>query len=149
MLAAVSAFAQFEADKKYVGASLTSAGLSYSDTEDFAFGANAQAGYMIDRDWLAIGEVGLNYRYSDWQSVYVGARVRYFIEQNGLFLGCGARLIHEFKNFNDFQVTPEVGYCYFLNKTVTIEPSLYYDISLSDFAHKSKVGVKIGLGLFF
>ena len=54
-----------------------------------------------------------------------------------------------FKNFNDFQITPEVGYCYFLNKTVTLEPSIYYDMSLSSFSKKSKLGLRVGIGLYF
>lgn len=146
---AISTFAQFEKGKKYVGASLSSAGISYSDYEEFAFGLDFTGGIMFTQDWLFMGELGFDYRNSDLQSLYLGTKVRYYIEQNGLFLSAGMRYVHGFKNFNDFQLTPEVGYCFFLGKYASIEPALYYDMSLSDFAHKSKAGVKVGFGLYF
>lgn len=149
VLSAVSASAQFEQGKKYVNANLTSAGISYSDRDELAFGFGAQGGYMIDESVMLLGEAGFDYRNSDCRSIYAGVKGRYYIEQNGIYLGCGARLLHEFKNYNDVQLTPEVGYAFFVSHDVVIEPSLYYDISLTDFSHKSKVGLKIGLGVFF
>ncbi len=151
LLGAISAssYAQFEKGKKYVGSSFTSGGLSYSDREDLALGLNAEAGYMIDDDWMVLGECGIDYANSDFRSLYVGAKGRYYIEQNGLFLGAGLRLLHEFKNYNDVLLTPEVGYCFFLNRTVTVEPALYYNISLSDFSHNCKFGLRVGIGLYF
>ena len=146
---AVSSFAQFEAGKIYSSASLDGVGISYDKTHDFSFGFSGQFGYFVADDWLAAAEAGVNYSCSNWQSIYAGAKARYYLEQNGLFFGTGFRLLHEFKNFNDFQITPEIGYCYFLNKTVTLEPSIYYDISLSNFSKKSKVGLRVGIGLYF
>ena len=66
-----------------------------------------------------------------------------------VYLAFGAKMLHEYKSINDFELTPEVGYCFFLNKNVTIEPSVYYDMSLGHFADYSKVGLKVGLGIFF
>lgn len=149
LIASLSAQAQFEKGKKYVNASLASAGLSYSDYTKFALGFSAEAGYFIDDDWMALAEVGFDYRNSNVQQVYVGAKGRYYIEQNGLFLGAGARLLHEYKGHNDFQLNPEVGYCFFVNKHLTIEPVVYFDMSLSDFSNNSKVGLKFGLGYYF
>lgn len=149
LVASLSAQAQFEKGKKYVNASLASAGLSYSDYTKFALGFSAEAGYFLKDDWMALAEVGFDYRNSNVQQVYVGAKGRYYIEQNGLFLGAGVRLLHEYKGHNDFQLTPEVGYCFFVNKHLTIEPVAYFDMSLSDFSHNSKVGLKIGLGYYF
>ncbi|MCH5177127.1 MAG: outer membrane beta-barrel protein [Prevotellaceae bacterium] len=144
-----TATAQFEAGKKYVNASLAGAGLSYSDYEDVAFGVSAQAGYMFQQDFMLLGEAGFDYRHKDFQSLYIGGKGRYYIEQNGLFLGAGVRFLHEFKNHNDFQFTPEVGYCYFVSKNLTIEPVAYVDVSLADFSKNTKVGLKIGLGYYF
>ncbi len=152
LLAAVcttSAFAQFNKGKKYVNASLAGAGISYSERDDLSFGLGVNAGYMIEDNWMLLGEVGLDYSDSKWRSLSVGAKGRYYIEQNGLFLGAGVKWLHEYKNVNDIQLTPEVGYCFFLNKNVTIEPSVYYDMSLTDFGDYSKFGVKIGIGVFF
>lgn len=148
-ISVLSAHAQFESGKQYYGATFSGLGVSYSDQNKFAFGAAAQAGYMITDDVMLMGEAGFDYRNSAWRSVYIGGKCRYYIEQNGIFLGAGARLKHEFKNFNDFQITPEVGYCYFVSRHVAIEPSLYFDLSCTDFSHKSEVGLKVGVGLYF
>lgn len=152
LLAAVftsSAFAQFEKGKMYSSASLSGVGISYSERTDFAFGIGLNAGYMIEDDWMLLGEVGVDYSNSRWNSLSLGAKGRYYIEQNGLFLGAGVKWLHEYKNVNDVQITPEVGYCFFLNKNVTLEPSVYYDLSLTNFSDYSKFGVKIGVGVFF
>lgn len=141
--------AQFEKGKKYVGASLTGFGMEYSDRGNLAMGLGLKSGYMIEDDWMLTGEMGFDYRNERLQSIFAGLGGRYYIEQNGLFLGLGARFVHEWKNVNDVQIIPEVGYCFFLGKTVTIEPSVFYGMSLDDFSKKSKVGLKIGFGFYF
>lgn len=146
---ASSTYAQFEKGKKYIGASLSSAGMSYSDYEEFALGLNLTGGYFIEQDWMLLGEFGFDTMHGDMQALYMGAKARYYIEQNGLFLSAGLRYLHRYSNFNDLQLTPEVGYCFFLGKYVSLEPSLYFDMSLSDFSHKSKVGVRLGFGYYF
>ncbi len=149
VVTSLSASAQFEKGKIYVGANMTGVGLSYSDKKDLAFGAGAEVGQFLEQDWLAIAEAGFNYQKSDWQSLYVGLKGRYYIEQNGLWLGAGIRLQHEFKNDNDFLFTPEVGYAFFVSRTVTIQPSVYLNLSCADFSHNTEFGVKVGVGLYF
>ena len=41
----------------------------------------------------------------------------------------------------------EVGYAFFINRSVTIEPTLYYDHSFKD-SNYSTVGLKLGLGIY-
>ena len=123
--------------------------MSYSEQTKFSFGFDAAVGKMIKRDWMLIGEVGYQYNNSDTQSLSIGAKCRYYIEQNGLFLSLGAKYLHLFEDYNDVFLTPEVGYCYFLNNKVMLEPSIYYNMSLSDFGDKSRFGLKIGIGFFF
>jgi len=144
-----SASAQFEKGKVYGGASASGLGISYSETTKFAFGLDALAGYMFAEDWMVIGEIGLDYHNSELQAFSLGARMRYYIVQNGLFLSLGAKYQHQFKDYNDFFLTPEVGYSFFLNRKVTIEPSVYYNMSFSDFGNKSRFGLKVGIGFFF
>ncbi len=144
-----SASAQFEKGKMYLGATTNSAGLSYSKESKFCLNAGVNAGYMFEDDWMAIAEVGFDYNHKDMQQLYVGAKCRYLIEQNGLFLQLGAKYVHGAMRFDDLQITPEVGYCFFLNKHLTIEPSLYYDMSLTKFTDKSKTGIKVGLAWLF
>jgi len=144
-----SAFAQFEQGKKYLGISTNAAGISYSKTQKLGINAGVNAGYMFEEAWMVIGEAGFDYHNKDMQQLYAGAKLRYLIEQNGLFLQAGAKYVHEAKNFNDLQVTPELGYCFFLGQYMAVEPSLYYDVSLSDFSDKSRFGAKIGLAWYF
>ena len=143
------AFAQFEKGKYYLGATTNSAALSYSKDSKFRLNLGVNGGYMFEDAWLAIAEVGFDYRNSDMQQFYAGAKCRYLIEQNGLFLQAGAKYMHGAKSFNDVQLTPEVGYCFFLNRHLTVEPSLYYDLSLSDFSDRSEFGLKVGLAWYF
>lgn len=149
LMGVTSAFAQFEAGKFYLGADLQGVGISYSEYNKFHLGIDAHAGYMIDDDFLLIGDVGFNYEKKDAQQVTLGAAGRYFIQQNGIFIQLGAHYLHEAKSFNDFILTPEVGYCYFVNGHLTLEPSVYYDMSITNFTSKSKFGLKIGLGWYF
>lgn len=144
-----SASAQFEKGKMYLGATTNSAGLSYSKNEKFTIGAGVNGGYMFEDGWMAIAEAGFNYSNKDLQNFYLGTKCRYLIEQNGVFLQLGAKYLHGAPNYNDVMITPEVGYCFFLNRHLTIEPSLYYDMSLSDFTEKSKTGLKVGLAWYF
>lgn len=148
-LCSVSAFAQFEKGKWYGNASVTNMGLSYSERDDLRFGFGLSGGYMVEDNFMMLAECGLDYSHSRWNSLYVGAKGRYYMEQNGVFFGAGVKWMHEYKSVNDVQLTPEVGYCFFLNRHVTVEPVVYYDMSLTDFSDYSKFGVKIGLGIFF
>ena len=143
-----SAFAQFEKGKYYLAATTNSGGFSYSKAHKARFNLGVNGGYMFEEAWMGIAEVGFDYHNSDMQTFYVGGKLRYLIEQNGLFLQAGAKFVHGAPNFNDVQITPEVGYCFFLNRHLTIEPSLYYDVSLSDFSEKSEFGVKVGLAWY-
>jgi hypothetical protein len=144
-----SASAQFEKRQFYGGASASGLGISYSETTKFAFGLDLLGGYTFADNWMVLAEVGYNYHNSNTQSFTVGARCRYYIVQNGIFLSAGATYQHLFENYDDFYLTPEVGYCFFLNRHVTLEPSVYYNMSLSDFGNKSRFGLKVGIGFFF
>lgn len=149
LMCTVNVSAQFEKGKIYGGASLSGLGISYSDNTKFAFGLNAVGGYMIEQDWMLLGQVGFDYKNSSTQELHLGVGGRYYIEQNGLFLGLGAKYTHRFSNYNDFQFTPEVGWCFFINRNVMLEPSVYFDMSCTDFSHKSAFGIKVGIGIFF
>ena len=43
----------------------------------------------------------------------------------------------------------QVGYSFFLNRTVTIEPEIYYNQSLKDHNDYSGFGLRIGFGIYF
>ena len=42
----------------------------------------------------------------------------------------------------------EVGYSFFVSRTVTIEPAIYYDQSFKNHSDYSTIGLKIGLGVY-
>ena len=42
----------------------------------------------------------------------------------------------------------EVGYAFFVSKTVTIEPAVYYDQSFKDHSDFSTIGFKVGVGVY-
>ena len=149
LMVSMGANAQFESGKKYCGASLTGLSLSYNGTEDFKFGVQAKAGYFVDKDLMLLGQAEYTHSGQDGVKDYfsVGAQGRYYIEQNGLYLGFGAKLVHT-GSYNDLMPGVEVGYAYFISRQVTIEPAIYYDQSFKNHSDHSTVGFKIGLGIY-
>ena len=135
LFAAVSlgANAQFEAGTGYVSGSLTGLNFSFNNKEKVTFGDK---------------------KHDDRFSA--GAGARYYILQNGLYLNLGAK--YEYANVkaikymhqvHNLYATPEIGYCFYLNNHVSIEPAVYYDLSLNHFSDFSNVGLRIGFGYYF
>ncbi len=123
MSCVLNAQAQFEKGKKYVGASLTGLSMSYSDNEEFRLGLDAEAGYFIADCVMLKANVGYEHtRVMD--DVRLGLGARYYFMQNGIYLGAGAEYNHFTKNNNDVMIPVEVGYAFFLNEHLTIEPSV-------------------------
>ena len=148
LFVAVSANAQFREGTKYVNASLSNLGFSYSKADRFRFGLQLDAGYYIADRWMVHATAGYQHT-TAVDDIFVGAGLRYNITQNGLFLGAGAELSHHTKGSTDLYIPAEVGYTFFLNRYLTIEPAVYYKMSLSHFGDNSTAGVRIGLGYYF
>ena len=72
----------------------------------------------------------------------MGVGGRYYFTQNGIYMGLGLQYEHATKSVNNLQLCPEVGYAFFVNRFITIEPAVYYHMSLNDFSDGSKVGLK-------
>lgn len=144
----LGAHAQFERGTSYVSASATGLGLSYGAGEKFTLGLGITGGYFVEQSWMCYGKFGFDHtRYSD--NVAVGLGGRYYFTQNGVYVGVGLQYEHVTKSINNLHFCPEVGYAFFINRFITIEPALYYNISLNDFSDGSKVGLKLGLGFYF
>lgn len=150
LTATLSASAQFEEGKYYVGASLTGLNLSYSGTEELNLGIEAKGGYLVADDWMLTALA--SYQHSGLEGAHdsfaVGVGGRYYIVQNGLYLGLNAKLVHANKRYNDLMPGLEVGYAFFLSRTVTVEPAVYYDQSFKNHSDYSKIGFRIGLGVY-
>lgn len=147
-VAAMNVNAQFEQGKKYVGASLSGFGLSYSTNERFRLGLNAEAGYFVADCLMLKANVGYEHT-RNMDDVVIGAMARYCITQNGIYMGAGAEYNHFTKNNNDVMIPVELGYAFFVNKHITLEPAVYYKMSLHDFSNNSTVGFRFGLGFYF
>ena len=148
-LLATTASAQFEQGTKYLGASFTNFGMSYNKKAKFSLGLNAEAGYCFADSWMLRANIGYNYQKGGANDFNVGAGVRYYILQNGLFLGAGVEYKHQRPNFNDLLIPVEIGYTFYLNHYIAIEPSVYYKMSTNDFGDGSTVGLRLGLGYYF
>lgn len=148
LLVSISASAQFENEKVYLGASLTGFDLSYNGLQELRLGVSAKAGYMFDDNLMLLGELAYdNPGHGAKDAFAVGVGGRYYIEQNGLFLGANAKFVHS-SGYNDIMPGVEVGYAFFLNRTVTIEPALYYQQSFKDHSDYSTIGLRIGVGIY-
>lgn len=146
----MGAFAQFDRGTKYVGANLegTGFGMGYSKSTDFFIGLRANAGYFFADQWMALGEFGWSHQNGN-SSVDLGAGARYYLRQNGLFFSGLFKFKHIPGDINNVYLTPEVGYCFYLNDHVSIEPAVYVDMCLNHFKDFTKVGLKIGFGYYF
>lgn len=148
LLTTLSANAQFEQGTKYAGLNFTGLGLSYSQATDFQFGIGAEGGYFIADSWMLKGNLSYDHM-KDVNNLTIGAGARYYFLQNGIFLGAGLEYDHYIKSDNSFGMPVEVGYCYYLNHHLALEPSVYYKMSFNDFTDRSKVGLRLGIGYFF
>lgn len=149
---ALQANAQFEQGKKYIGASLSNLEMKYSKAKDFSFGLNLNGGYFIDNEIMAKAELGYGYA-GKASSLNLGAGLRYYFENNGVFVGAGGEMQwNEFSGYHDkfrFYTPVEVGYAFFINRHVTVEPSVYYKICYNEFKDYCDLGFKIGFGVYF
>ena len=150
---AVSANAQFEKDVWYVNASLTGLDLSHSKSEGTNFGfAMAGGAFIADNVAVLLNFKG-QYVEHGMDETSIGAQGRYYFANCGVYGGLGMSYKHlsASENFKKDLVclTPEVGYAFFLGRNLTVEPAVYYDLSFSDTSEYSKLGFKIGFGLYF
>lgn len=150
LLAAFSlgASAQFEKGTKYVAASLSDFGLSYNKHNDFRLGLHATGGYFIRDGWMLLGGIGWEHDNGS-DLVDVGVAGRYYMVRNGIYFNLGLKYQHTSPNLNNIYLTPEVGYCFYLNNRVSIEPAIYCDMSMNHFKDFTKIGFRIGFGYYF
>ena len=146
LVMSVAANAQFEQGKGYLGASLTNVDLSYNGLNKGHFGLGAKAGYLIADDWMLTGQLDYQKTKDVPYSLTIGPGIRYYIQQNGLYRGASALFKHA-DDYNDFMPSIQIGYAFFISRTVTIEPELYFDISTKKFDY-SCYGLGIGIGVY-
>lgn len=143
-----AANAQFEQGTKYLSASLSGLGMSYNKADGGRFGLQAEGGYFIADEVLVRGIVGYDHS-KHYDEVQIGAGARYYFRQNGIFMGAGAEFTHYSPKYNDLRIPVEIGYAFYINHYLAIEPSVYYKMSLNNFSDHSTVGLRLGLGFYF
>ncbi len=152
LLACLQANAQFEKGKWYLNASLTGLDLSHSKNEGTNFGLAVAGGTFVADNLSVLVNFKGKYVENGIDETSVGAGARYYFSSCGVYGGLGCSYKHlSWNNAKDnlFCVTPEVGYAFFINGTITVEPSVYYDISTKHTSDYSKLGFKIGFGFYF
>ena len=148
VMVTVASHAQFEAGKCYIGASLSGIGFSYNGSEKSSFGLQGKAGYLFDDNLMATAQLEWDKKHDMPSYFKAGVGLRYYIVQNGLYLGAQANYVHAGNAFDDFQPGLQVGYAFVLSKTVTVEPEIYYDQSFKSHSDFSTVGFRIGIGVY-
>ena len=149
--ASLGARAQFEQGKWIINPSLTGLNFSYSNSEKAQFGIGAKAGTFLAEGIALMVEAS-----ADWSKpidVYtIGTGGRFYFNKTGVYLGAGIDLnryrMKGGHSGTEWGLGIEAGYAYFLSKTVTIEPAVYYKWRFND-SDLSKFGIKIGFGFYF
>ena len=147
LVISVAANAQFEQGKGYLGASLTNVDLSYNGLNKGHFGLGAKAGYLIADDWMLLGQLDYQKTKDVPYSLTLGPGIRYYIQQNGLYMGASALFKHA-DDYNDFMPSIQIGYAFFISRTVTFEPEIYYEHSFKDHSNYSTAGIRLGIGVY-
>ena len=137
----------FYKGKLYANAGFSGLDLNYNSNSKWSLSVNAKVGYLFADNWMVLADGMWNVRQKADNDFRLGAGVRYCIEQNGLYIGAGARYKHEHA-YDDFMPNVNLGYTFFLSRTVTIEPELYYDFSTKDLKDYSDFGFRIGFGIY-
>lgn len=148
LLTAVAVNAQFEKGKKYIGASLSGLSLSYNGSEKGSFGLQTKLGYLFSEDLMLTGQIEYDKKNDVPAAFSAGVGARYYIVQNGLYLGASMNYFHSNASYDDFMPSVQIGYAFFLSETVTIEPEIYYNQSFKSHSDYSSIGLRIGFGIY-
>ena len=148
----LGAHAQFEKDVWYVNASLTGLDLSHSKYEGTNFGFTLGGGAFVADNFAVLLNFKGQYVEHGTDETSIGAQGRYYLSSCGVYGGLGMAYKHlssgDYKK-NLVCLAPEVGYAFFLGRNLTVEPAVYYDLSFNHTSEYSKLGFKIGFGLYF
>ena len=144
LIGTVAAHAQFEKGKWFVNPSITGLNLSYNTETDKAhFGLEAKGGAFLMDDVALLIDAGAKWQGGGTDVYTLGVGGRYYIDKVGVFLGADVNWDGGDKTRFGFGL--EGGYAFFLSRTVTIEPAVYWDINKD----RSEFGLKVGFGFYF
>jgi hypothetical protein len=142
----------FTRGKLYVNAAYSGTALAYSKSSDWQLGIGAKAGYFFIDNLMGVGTVAYNMTNNgDISTAELGAGARWYFDTIGIYVGALAKYAHQkvdSYSFDDFRPEANVGYAFFLNRNITVEPEAYYEHSFKD-SDYSGFGVRIGLSVYF
>ena len=147
LMMSVAANAQFEQGKFYAGASLSGLDLNYSGLTKGHISIQGKVGYMLMDNLMATVQGSYDKAKDQPTLASLGVGARYYMEQNGIYLGASAIYRHA-SGYNDVLPSVQVGYAFFVSRTVTIEPELYYEQSFKNHKDYSNFGLRIGIGVY-
>ena len=147
LISTLSANAQFEKGKVYVGASLSGLDMSYNGSEKGKFAIEGKVGYLMEDNLMLTAQAAYSKQKYMPFMISLGVGGRYYIEQNGMYFGASVDYKHH-DDFSDFQPSVQVGYAFFLSRTVTIEPEVYYIQSFKNHSDYSTIGLRVGFGIY-
>ena len=137
----------FYQGKMMIGASASGFDLSYHKGAEWNLNLDVVGGYLFLDDWMVTGKFGYDNSTYGHSSFNLGAGLRYYFEQNGIYLGAGVKYAH-MNGIDDLLPETHVGYAFFLSRHITIEPQAYYELSTKS-SDYSGFGVKLGIALYF
>ena len=137
----------FAQDKWYIGASTSSFDLSWHKAADWKLNLDAKAGYLFMDNWMITGKLGYEAKTDHPSNFTLGAGVRYYLDNCGVYLGASGNYRHS-DDYNDFLPELNVGYAFFLTGKLTLEPEVYYEMSTKS-SDYSGFGLRLGFGLYF
>ena len=150
VVCSIGAKAQFEQGKWIINPSLTGFELSHSEKDDMTLGLEVKAGTFLMDNVALLVDMGA--KWAKGPDVFnLGVSGRYYFDQIGIYTGAGLGLNHWKSggwNHTDYSLNLEVGYAFFITKTVTIEPAAFCNVSFKDFDY-TKYGLKVGFGFYF
>ncbi len=139
----------FSEGKLYVATGLSGLDLNYTGFEQWKMDLSLKGGYFFMDNLMLLGKAEYDIRQKGDNTFMLGAGMRYYFEDNGLYFGAGASFVHKFHSCDDFVPSVHFGYSYFLNRTVTLEPEVYYNQSFKSHTDYSGFGFRVGLGIYF
>ncbi len=150
LIVSIGAQAQFEKGTWIINPYTTGLGFSVSKAEKVQFGLGVKAGNFLADNIALMVEAG-----ADWskpQSNYlIGTGGRYYFDKIGIYLGAGLQLDRTRwkggSHNTQFGLGVDAGYAFFISRTVTIEPAIYYNWCFNH-GDQSKFGIKLGFGIY-
>ena len=149
LVATVAAQAQFEKGKWFVSPSLTGLNLVHdTELDQTSFGLEAKGGaFLLDNVALLV-QAGAAWNQNNADVYTLGVGGLYYFDQVCIYLGANVNVNRwDLGDWDDTRCSfgLEAGYAYFLSRTITLEPAVYWNVD----GEGSRFGLKVGFGFYF